>query len=186
MADLKKLAVKLGTDGPHKVLPARRMIKILYNGSYIVQTTDASYVWEHPYYPQFYVPYAAIATSDITDGDTIATDDGKPIGKQLTLTVGDKSTSNLVAFDDTLAGPGQALAGLVKIDYDSMDAWFEEDTPVYVHPKDPFKRIDILASARHVRVFVDGVQVARTSMSSHLYEGALPCRYYMPFTAVDA
>lgn len=52
----KKLALKLGTDGPHKVLPTPRKIQVLFNGAYIIKTTKASFVWEHPYYPQLYFP----------------------------------------------------------------------------------------------------------------------------------
>ncbi|TKA72298.1 hypothetical protein B0A55_07161 [Friedmanniomyces simplex] len=201
MADLKKLAIKLGTDGPHKVLPTPRMIKLLYNGAYILQTTSARYVWEHPYYPQFYIPRDELETNarssglTITEGETYRSpehdDDGGSSGKavlaqQLILTLGHKSTDRVLAFSSTLTGgPAAALAGLVKVEFESMDQWFEEDTPVFVHPKDPFKRIDILASKRPIRVFIDGEVVAETGMSSHLYETGLSCRYYMPFTALN-
>lgn len=65
------------------------------------------------------------------------------------------------------------------------DQWFEEDTPIFVHPKDPFKRIEILASTRPVKVEIDGKKVAETSTSMHLYETSLPVRYYLPLTSVD-
>ncbi|KAK3625891.1 hypothetical protein LTR56_008451 [Elasticomyces elasticus] len=191
MADLKKLAIKLGTDGPHKVLATSRMIKILYNGSYILQTTNAVFCWEHPFYPQFYVSRKELEASSkqvglsITEGETYKSDNGTEVGKQLKLEVGGKSIDKVVAFSDSLSGDAEPLAGLVKIDFDSVDAWFEEDTPVFVHPKDPFKRIDIVASKRPIRVSVDGQVVAETSMSSHLYETMLPTRFYMPFTALD-
>jgi uncharacterized protein (DUF427 family) len=65
-----------------------------------------------------------------------------------------------------------------------MDQWFEEDTPIYVHPKDPFKRIDVLSSSRPVRVSIDGEVVAESNHSMHLYETGLPCRYYLPRKAI--
>ena len=77
-------------------------------------------------------------------------------------------------------------AGMVKIDFGTMDQWFEEETPIYVHPKDPFKRVDILQSVRDIRVSVDGHQLAHTQSSMHLYETGLPVRYYIPLTSVDA
>ncbi len=64
--------------------------------------------------------------------------------------------------------------------------WFEEETPIYVHPKDPFKRVDILAATRDIKVSVDGHLIAHTQMSMHLYETGLPVRYYLPLTSVDA
>ena len=75
---------------------------------------------------------------------------------------------------------------MARVEFGAVDGWFEEDTPVVVHPKDPFKRIDILHSDRPVKVFIDGRQVASASSAEHLYETGLPCRFYLPFTSVDA
>ena len=65
-----------------------------------------------------------------------------------------------------------------------MDHWFEEDEEVYVHPRDPYTRIDILSSSRRVRVEIDGVTIADSSNSSLLFETGLPVRYYLPKTDV--
>ncbi len=51
-SSIKKIALKLGTDGPVKTLPTPRKIQILFNGVYIIRTINASYVWEHPYVPK--------------------------------------------------------------------------------------------------------------------------------------
>jgi uncharacterized protein (DUF427 family) len=61
-----------------------------------------------------------------------------------------------------------------------MDAWFEEDEQVYVHARDPYTRIDILRSSRHVRVVVEGVTVADTRKPRLLFETGLPVPYYIP------
>ena len=61
-----------------------------------------------------------------------------------------------------------------------MDGWFEEDEEVFVHPHDPYKRIDILHSSRHVEVEVNGVKVADTHRPTLLFETGLPTRYYIP------
>lgn len=66
----------------------------------------------------------------------------------------------------------------------SSDQFYEEDTPVFVHPRDPFKRIDILQSTRPIKVFLNDVLLAATTTSFHLYETTLPCRFYLPATAV--
>ncbi len=66
----------------------------------------------------------------------------------------------------------------------AMDAWFEEDEQVYVHARDPYTRIDILQSSRHIEVFVDGTKVADTHKPRLLFETSLPVRYYIPKTDV--
>jgi uncharacterized protein (DUF427 family) len=72
----------------------------------------------------------------------------------------------------------------VSIDWDTMDHWFEEDVEVFVHPRDPHKRIDALASSRHVTVRIDGTVVADSWKPVILYETLLPQRYYLPPTDV--
>ena len=97
-----------------------------------------------------------------------------------------KETNEVLIFSDTLSGPAAPLAGLARISFAAMDRWFEESMPIYVHPKDPFKRVDVLPSTRHVQVYVNDVKVADTRSSMHLYETGLPARFYLPLTDVDA
>lgn len=66
-----------------------------------------------------------------------------------------------------------------------IDQWLEEDVPIYVHPKDPFKRVEILHSSRPIEVKVGGKTVAKSANSVHLLETSLPTRYYIPLAAVD-
>ncbi|KAG6379592.1 DUF427-domain-containing protein [Boletus reticuloceps] len=72
------------------------------------------------------------------------------------------------------------LAGLFKIKFASADAWFEEEERIYVHPKDPYKRIDVLPSSRHVRIEVNGVELANTRRPYFLFETSLRRRTYIP------
>lgn len=67
----------------------------------------------------------------------------------------------------------------------SIDQWFEEDMPIYGHPKDPYKRIEILPSSRTVTVKVDDVIIAESSNNMFLLETMLRTRHYMPKTAVS-
>ena len=73
-----------------------------------------------------------------------------------------------------------ALKDHVAFYWGKLDAWFEEDEEVFVHPRDPHKRVDVLPSSRHVRVEVDGQVVADTQHPSLLFETGLPTRYYIP------
>src|SRR5258706_12440533 len=61
-----------------------------------------------------------------------------------------------------------------------MDAWFEEDDEVFVHARDPYRRIDVLNSSREVRVVFGGQTVAVTRRARFLFETGLPVRYYIP------
>ena len=55
---------------------------------------------------------------------------------------------------------------------------------MFTHPRDPYTRVDILPSSRHVRVELDGVTIAETTKPTLLFETGLPVRYYLPKTHV--
>src|SRR5947208_9234462 len=78
------------------------------------------------------------------------------------------------------------LAGLVRIPFDAADRWLEEDEEMLGHARDPFARIDVRQSSRHVRVEKDGQLLAETDRPVLLYETGLPTRYYLPLEDVVA
>jgi uncharacterized protein (DUF427 family) len=78
------------------------------------------------------------------------------------------------------------LAGLVVLDFDAFDAWYEEDELNVGHPRDPFHRIDVLPSSRQVRLELDGQLLAVSSRPVLLFETMLPTRYYLPRADVTA
>ncbi len=57
---------------------------------------------------------------------------------------------------------------------------FEEDEEVFVHPRDPYTRIDVLRTSRRVRVRVGDTVVADTTGARMLLESGLPVRWYLP------
>jgi uncharacterized protein (DUF427 family) len=72
------------------------------------------------------------------------------------------------------------VQGLVAFDWDAMDAWFEEDEEVFVHPRDPYHRIDVLRSSRRVVVRWGDRVVAESTRPRMLLETGLPIRWYLP------
>src|SRR5262249_9212188 len=70
-------------------------------------------------------------------------------------------------------------AGTVRFDWDALDAWYEEDEQIFVHPRSPYSRADALRSSRQVRVELDGVILAESSAPVMVFETGLPTRYYL-------
>ena len=71
------------------------------------------------------------------------------------------------------------LGGRVLLDFSKFD-WVEEDQPITGHAHDPYKRIDVLRSDRHVVVELDGTVLADSRRAMALYETFLPTRWYLP------
>lgn len=82
------------------------------------------------------------------------------------------------------AGPTADLADHVTFRWDAMDAWYEEAEQVFVHARDPHKRVDVLESSRNVVVSLDGVELAASDEPFLLFETHLPTRYYLPVADV--
>ncbi|KAF2733883.1 DUF427-domain-containing protein [Polyplosphaeria fusca] len=176
-SDLIKLAQKLASEGPHKAQETPRRVRALFNGQYAFDTTKAFHVWEHPYYPQLYIPTSSFLPS-ATLTKTTPIDNTHNTAHLATLTIGTKSTDRVVIFNTS------TLKDLIKLDFPAMDQWFEEDVPIYQHPKDPYKRIDILPSSRSVKISLAGTVLAETSHPLFLLETMLRTRYYLPPTSV--
>jgi uncharacterized protein (DUF427 family) len=72
------------------------------------------------------------------------------------------------------------LEGLVALRWDAMDEWLEEEEQLHGHPRDPYSRIDVRETSRHVVVRVHGEVVAETRRAKVLFEAGLPPRWYFP------
>ncbi|MBP2329891.1 uncharacterized protein (DUF427 family) [Kibdelosporangium banguiense] len=158
-----------------------KRVRVYLGGVLVADTLTPVFVWEIPYYPAYYIPREDVRVELIGTGNT----DRSPSRGEATLfTVKAGGKEAVDAARIYADSPIEELRGLVRFDFAAMDSWFEEDEEIYVHPRDPYKRVDILASSRHVRVKIDGVTVAESRNARLLFETSLPTRYYLPKTAV--
>jgi uncharacterized protein (DUF427 family) len=72
------------------------------------------------------------------------------------------------------------LEGLVRVDWDAVDEWLEEEERLVGHPRDPYSRIDVRDTSRHVRVTIAGETVGESRRTKVLFEAGLPERWYFP------
>ena len=81
-----------------------------------------------------------------------------------------------------------ALAGRIVLSWQPrlLDRWLEEDEEVGGHPRDPYHRVEVLNSSRHIVVSLDGVTLAESRRPVLLFETSLPTRYYLPDEDVNA
>src|SRR5712675_2016551 len=147
-----KTAGRVRTEAGHK------RVRAYLGGELVADTRTPVLVWEWPYFPVYYIPAAEVHHVQVA---------------------GATAERAALRYPDS---PLEDLRDLVRLDWGAMGEWFEEDEPVYTHPRDPYSRVDILASSRHVRVEVDGVTVADSRQPRILFETGLPPRYYLPLT----
>jgi uncharacterized protein (DUF427 family) len=81
---------------------------------------------------------------------------------------------------DTPPADSPALAGLLVVHHDAADQWLEEEQPVLGMPRNPYHRVDTLASSRHIQLLVHGEPLVTTSRPTLVVETGLPPRWYLP------
>jgi len=167
--------------GSVRIEPGRKRVRAYLGGDLAADTRAPVLVWERPYYPTYYFPAADVRATLIPAGETQHSP-SRGDGEVLHVRTA-KSTAPRAGLRYP-ESPLQPLRGLVRLDWAAMTEWLEEDEPVYVHPRDPYTRVDILASSRNVRVELDGVTVAQSGQPRILFETGLPPRYYLPMADV--
>lgn len=162
------------------VAPVPRRIRGVKAGETLFDTVRALYVWEWPHYPQYYVPKEDVRMAAFVEGDAATTPQGD--ARHLELKIGSvehRHAARLIT-KSTLAG----VTGTVRFEWKVLDRWFEEDEEVFVHPRNPYKRVDALRSNRSVRVELNGIVLAEAQSCVMVFETGLPTRYYIDPTNV--
>lgn len=167
--------------GRVRVEQGAKRVRGYVGGELVFDTTRPVLVWEVPYYPAYYIPAEDVRAALEPNGRTERSP-SRGEAERLDVRVGD-----VEAHDAAWRYPDpeiEDLRGLVRFDWAALHEILEEDEPVYTHPRDPYTRVDILASSRHVQVVVDGVKVADSTNPRILFETGLPPRFYLPLADV--
>jgi uncharacterized protein (DUF427 family) len=170
------------TRGRIRLETGAKRLRAYLGGEPVADTTHPVLVWEKPYYPAYYFPLEDVRSELLSEDGEVSHSPSRGDGRLFTVRAGGKEARG--AALRYVESPIEELRELIRFEWDAMDAWFEEDEEVFTHPRDPYKRVDILRSSRHVRIEVDGVTVAESGNPTLLFETGLPVRYYLPKTHV--
>ncbi len=168
--------------GRVRIEAGQKRVRVYVGGEVLADTRNVKLVWEKPYYPAYYFP-----PEDVRTDLLVATGETKRSPSRGDADVYTVKTAKAEAPASAFhyaGSPLEEIAGHYAFEWSAMEAWFEEDEQVYVHPRDPYTRIDILQSSRHIEVMIDGVKVADSVRPRLLFETGLPTRYYVPKTDV--
>ena len=170
------------TNPDYKVLLERspRRVRVIFNSETIADSTDAHLLFETRHLPVYYFPRRDVRMDLISPTDHHTFCPYKGTASYWTIRVGERLSENAVwgypdPFDEVAA-----LGDFVAFYWDRVDHWYEEDEEIFVHPRDPYKRVDAILSSRHVQVVLGGEIVADTRRAHFLFETRLPTRYYIP------
>jgi uncharacterized protein (DUF427 family) len=164
------------------VEPVPRRVRATIGGRTAFDTTNARYVWEWPAFPQYYVPATDVAEDLLVNEDLT---EETPQGKVAVHGVSARESYRRAAAKIVVDPVVPDLMETVRFEWSAFDAWFEEDEQVFVHPRNPYTRVDALRSTRGVRIELHGVVLAESTSPVLVFETGLPTRHYLNRTDVD-
>jgi uncharacterized protein (DUF427 family) len=177
------MADVLGTTAAVRTEPWPRHVRAYVGDELVVDSKRALMLFEDGHLPVWYFPREDVR-SELQASDKGTHCPVKGTASYWHVQAGDRVVKNAVwSYLDPIPGR-EDIAGYLAFYFHKLDRWYEEDEEVFVHPRSPYHRVDVLNSARHVRIEVDGVTIAETSRPRLLFETGLPMRCYIPVADV--
>jgi uncharacterized protein (DUF427 family) len=160
--------------------PCPKRLRVIFNGLTVADSTRAQYLYESNHLPVYYFLPEDVRMDMLTATEHTSFCPFKGDASYWTVEANGKTAENAVwayldPYDETAE-----IKGYMAFYWNKMDHWLEEDQEVFVHPRDPKVRIDVIPSSRRVEVVLDGEVVADSRRSLFLFETGLPTRYYLP------
>ncbi|MBA2409907.1 MAG: DUF427 domain-containing protein [Gammaproteobacteria bacterium] len=167
--------------------PARRLffedfprhVRAVFAGETILDSRAGKLLHETSLLPQLYVPREDVRL-DLCEATDHATHcPYKGAASYWSVRRQNRIAENAVWTYPEPSDAAPWLRGYLAVYWDTMDTWFDEDEEIQGHLRDPYHRVDVRESSRHVRVIVGGQLVAETRRPKVLSETGLPNRFYI-------
>lgn len=166
--------------------PLRRRMQVQYGGEWIADSEDVLLLHEPGRYPVAYFPLSNVRPDVLQPEGRTTHHNVLGDTAWFTVTAGGQTARRAAwQYTDPPTYAGE-FTGRVAFAWRAMDAFYEEAERIVGHAADPYHRIDIRQTARHLSVR-DGDQViADTQRPLALYESGFAPRWYVPREDVDA
>lgn len=179
--------VRPGGDGGEQLVQVEacpRRIRAVFGGHLVVDTNNAILLRETDYLPQYYLPRSDVSETLLEASSRTSRCPHKGEARYYHL-VADERRALDAAWAYPAPDPGTPdLSDYLAFAWEALDHWYEEDEEVFVHPRDPYHRVDVLQSSRQVRVMAGDEVLAESRRPLLVFETGLPVRYYLPPTDV--
>ena len=161
-------------------MPAPKRLRVKAGDATVADTTAGLLLYESDHLPVYYFPLKDVDRALLQPSATRTQCPYKGTASYYSLKIGERQIADAAWRYAEPIPACPDIADYLAFYWDKMEHWYEEDEEVFVHPRDPFRRIDCLPSSRRVQVVVDGETVADSRRGVFLFETGLPTRYYLP------
>jgi uncharacterized protein (DUF427 family) len=157
-----------------------RRIRGVFEGETVVDSRRVKLLHEYAHLPIYYFPREDVRMDLLEPTDHHTRCPYKGEASYWSVRVGGRVAENAVWGYPEPLDDAPPLAGYVAFYWNKVDSWYEEDEEAIVHPRDPYHRVDVLPTSRHVVVRIGDEVVAESTRPTAIYETGLPPRWYLP------
>jgi site-specific DNA recombinase len=111
-----------------KIEQGAKRVRVYLAGELVADTKTPFLVWEWPHYPTYYIPMDDVRAELVPAGRTEHSPSRGEGQVYHVKVAGADADGAALCYPDS---PIEALRDLVRLDWNSMTEWFEEDEPVY-------------------------------------------------------
>jgi len=160
--------------------PTPKRVRVILAGETVADSRRAMILSESGLQPVYYFPPEDVRSELLEPTDKHTHCPKKGDASYYTVRIGDREAKDGAwYYPEPLAG-APPIKDLIAFYWDRMDAWMEEDEEIIGHPRDPYHRIDLRRTSRHIKVSLEGQVLAETTRAVALFESNLPARWYIP------
>ena len=165
--------------------PTPKRIRVELDGVVIADSRRAFLLHESGQQPVYYFPPQDVRLDLLEPSPRRAHVPTKGHASFFTVRSGETVVHNGAwTYADPVAGAPAELKGLIAFYFFRMSRWLEEGQEIHTHPRDPYARVDVLATDRHITISLGGELLAETDRALAVFETSLPTRWYLPIEDV--
>lgn len=157
-----------------------KRVRAVFGDETVVDSRGVKMLHETGHLPVYYFPMEDLRDDLLEESGHSTHCPFKGDASYYTVRAGGKVAEDAIWYYPEPSEFFSPLKGYAAFYWGAMDRWLEEDEEVIGHPHDPYHRVDVLESSRHVRVTANGDVLAETDRPKILFETSLPPRYYLP------
>ena len=166
--------------------PTPKRIRVEVGGEVIADSRGAFLLHESGLQPTYYFSPEDVRADVLEPTDRHTHCPKKGDASYYTINAGGETVENGAWYYPEPLADAPFLKDLIAFYFGRMGRWLEEGEEIGVHPRDPYHRIDVLSTDRHVRVSLGGQVLAESDRAVALFESNLPTRWYLPADDVVA
>jgi len=164
----------------------RRRMRVRFGGLWIADSEHALLLFEPGRYPVAYFPESDISPDVLERTEHTTRHPDLGLTSWYSVRADEQHVAARAAWQHTnLPAHASELQTHVAFAWRAMDAFYEEDERILGHAADPYHRIDIRQTSRHLVVRHKDRIIADTKQPLVLHESGFAPRWYVPRADID-